>query len=61
MKPARGYTTNERPPDLLPNPTENPDIIEVMNLSITRIDEDTIEVMSMTSMIASEYKKHTVC
>ena len=53
MKPDRGFTTNERPTDLLPNPTENHDIIEVMNLSITRIDEDTIEVMSMTSMIAS--------
>ena len=57
MKPARGYTTNERPPDLLPNPTENPDIIEVMNLSITRIDEDTIEVMSMTSMVVNTWFK----
>ncbi|EXJ09579.1 hypothetical protein [Nitrincola nitratireducens] len=35
---------------LIPNPTENPDVIEAMNLSITRIDEDVIEVPSMTSM-----------
>lgn len=38
------------PIQLIPDPTKNPDVIEAINLSITRIDDDTIEVPSMTAM-----------
>ena len=42
---------------LVENPTGNPDVIEAMNLSIRRIDEDVIEVRSMTSMGLSIWLK----
>lgn len=38
------------PIQLIPNPTKNPDVVEAINLSITRIDQDTIELPSMAAL-----------
>ena len=38
------------PSELIPNPTENPDVIEALNLSITKIDDDVIEIPAMGAM-----------
>ncbi|KGK41332.1 hypothetical protein LH51_15775, partial [Nitrincola sp. A-D6] len=45
------------PPQLISNPTESPEVIEVMNLSITRIDDDTIEIPSFVSDILNAWFK----
>lgn len=45
------------PLELIPNPTKNDDVIEVMNLSITRVDDDTIEVPSFVSDILNAWFK----
>ena len=45
------------PEELLPNPTENPDVIEALNLSITKIDDDVIEIPHMTAMGANTFFK----
>ena len=46
-----------KPSQLLPNPTDNPDVIEALNLSITKIDDDVIEIPHMTSMGANTFFK----
>ncbi len=38
------------PLKLIPNPTDNPDVIEAINLSITKINDDVIEIPHMTAM-----------
>ncbi|KDE40904.1 hypothetical protein ADINL_0553 [Nitrincola lacisaponensis] len=45
------------PSELIPNPTENPDVIEALNLSITKIDDDVIEIPHMTAMGANTFFK----
>ena len=45
------------PSELIPNPTDNPDVIDALNLSITRIDEDTIEIRSFASMAINAWFK----
>ena len=45
------------PEELLPNPTENPYVVEALNLSITKIDDDVIEIPHMTAMGANTFFK----